>query len=160
MKISDCMKTKVIVIKPENTMQDAIDLLIKHHIGMLPVVDDDNKLVGVLSLRTVLSTVMPDFIKLLDDFHFVRDFGAVENRKPSREDLSRRVGEIMDKPISVKADSSLIYAVAMLRQGDLSDISVTDAENHLIGIASRVDIGTAVMRSWQENARSQDVLPK
>ena len=49
MKVSDVMTTQVISISPETSIFVAIELMLKHHISGLPVIDNHAKLVGILS---------------------------------------------------------------------------------------------------------------
>jgi CBS domain-containing protein len=51
MKIGDCMKRKVIYSTPETTIQDAARLLVQYHIGCLPIVNDDCRLIGLVRIR-------------------------------------------------------------------------------------------------------------
>ena len=80
MIISKYMKRNVVSIPATATIGDAATLYAEKHIGTLPVIDEDRKLVGVLHMRDLLNLVMPTFIDLLDDFDFVReDFGVFED---------------------------------------------------------------------------------
>ena len=76
--IQNCMKRNVISIRSDAAVRDAVKLFIQNHIGTLPVVDQGNKLVGLVTIESILSMVMPDFVRLIDHFSFVHDFGAVE----------------------------------------------------------------------------------
>jgi CBS domain-containing protein len=148
-KVSDCMKREVVSLHGSATIGEAAARFVEQHIGMLPIVDDEGRLVGLLSLGTVLALVMPDFVRLVEDFDFVEDFGAVEMSQPTVEALARPVKEVMEPPESVKADCGLLRAFALLRHHDMRDLPVVDADNRLVGIASRVDIGTALLERWQ-----------
>jgi CBS domain-containing protein len=147
-KISDCMKEKVVSIAPDATINEAAKIFVKEHIGALPVVDEGGKLIGTLQLHDILSLVLPDFLKFLEDFDFVSDFGAVEERSPLTGILARPVSEIMQQPIAVEAESGLLRAFAILRQHQLHDLPVVDKNGLLVGIASHVDIGTAFLSQW------------
>ncbi|HKZ86783.1 MAG TPA: CBS domain-containing protein [Anaerolineae bacterium] len=149
MKIADCMKRDVVSITASASIGQAAARFASRHIGMLPVVHAVGHLVGVLQLRDLLALVMPDFVQLVDDFDFVHDFGAVESQQPSPEMLARPVTEVMQPPISVEATCGLLRAFAMLREHDLHDLPVVDAAGRLVGIASRVDIGTALLANWR-----------
>lgn len=48
-KVSDYMTKKLITFKPEQTVEDVIDILIKHKISGGPVVNERNELIGVIS---------------------------------------------------------------------------------------------------------------
>ncbi len=148
MKVKNCMKRNVYTVAPDTSIGEAAHLFAKRHIGSLPVVDGDGKLVGLLQLRDLLELVLPDFLKLLDDFDFVPDFGAVETRQLSAEALARPVSTIMHEPISVEAESGLLRAFSLLHKYQLHDLPVVDEKNVLVGITSRVDIGTAFVSNW------------
>ncbi len=49
--ISQSMKHDVISISVSATIREAAALFVKEHIGTLPVVDEDGKLVGMLHIR-------------------------------------------------------------------------------------------------------------
>jgi CBS domain-containing protein len=49
MKAADVMTRNVVSVKPEMTVLQAARMMLQHHISGLPVVDDDGKLVGILS---------------------------------------------------------------------------------------------------------------
>ena len=147
--IGQSMKGRVISICEDAMVLDAVRLFLENHIGTLPVVDSQMKLVGLVTMETILSLVMPDFVHLMDRFSFVHDLGAVETRTPDENDLRRCISEIMTAPVFVEEGDSLLYAAASKRNHGLRDIPVVDAQRHLVGIASHVDIGTALMRSWK-----------
>jgi CBS-domain-containing membrane protein len=148
MKIKNCMKKKVHSVQTGATVADALRMLMHHNIGTLPVLDLQGHLIGLILLRDLINLVMPDFVDLLENIRFVHDFGAVEKRNIRVEDLERKVDEIMGAPISAQADFSLLHGAAILRQNNLIDLPIVDADNHLCGIVSQVDLGIAMMRDW------------
>ena len=148
MQVKDCMKRDVFFITQETSVADAVHMLVEKHVGMLPVVDENHNLVGLLPLRSLIQLVMPDFIQFVVDFDFVSDFGAAETRKPALALLNRPVREIMLAPESVEEKSGLMRAIAILYQHELHDLPVVDAQGKLVGILSRVDVGTAFISNW------------
>ncbi len=148
MQVKDCMKRNVFYITAETTIAEAARLISDKHIGSLPVVDPSGKLVGLLPLRGLLQTVLPDFLQLIEDFDFVADFGAAEERKPDQALLARPVKEIMLPPTAVEETSGLMRAFALLHQHQIHDLPVVDRQGRLVGIVSRVDVGTAFLSSW------------
>jgi CBS-domain-containing membrane protein len=148
MMIKDCMKSAVISVSDRATLKEAVALILQYHIGTLPVVDATHRLVGVLKMKDILTLVMPDFVQVLESFEFVHDFGAGEMRQPSIVDLKRPVRDLMEAPVSVEQTAGLLRAVAMLYHHELLDLPVTDLFGKLVGIASQVDVGTALMKQW------------
>lgn len=149
MKISSCMKRMVFSIPASATIGDAVGIFIDKHIGLLPVVDERGRPVGVLGLREMLSLALPSFVDLIGDLDFVKDFGAVENAQPAAEILARPVTTLMKPATTVKENSGLLRAYAFMIQHKLHDLPVVSEDGALSGIASRVDVGTAILASWQ-----------
>ncbi len=149
MQVDQFMKPKVIFIAETASAMDAAALFAKYPIGILPVVTAEHKLVGILYMRDLLKFVMPDFVDLLEDFDFVvGDFGAYEEMTPSPEFAQMSVQDLMEPVFSVTADCGLLRAFALIKKHNLKDLPVVDAENRLVGLASHVDIGTALLARW------------
>lgn len=152
MEVSLCMKKEIVTVPVTATVADAASKFCAHHIGVLPVVDESGNLVGILQLRDLLHLIMPAFVDLIEDFDYVGDFGAMEDRKPAQEELNRSISEVMEKPIWVRDDSGLIRAFAFIHKYELLDLPVVNRDGQLVGLASRVDIGRALLPSWSQDA--------
>ena len=150
MIIKDHMKRSVISIKGTATIKEAAQLVMEHNVGTLPVVDEENNLIGVLNLADLLSIIMPDFIDLVESFKFVHNFGAVEARIPAPEVLACPVSELMKEAVYAKENAGLLYAAAQLHQYRCTDLPIVTEEGKLIGLISHVDIGAALMRGWKK----------
>jgi len=48
-KAKDIMSSPVITVRPETTVDDALGLMLQHHVSGLPVVDAENRIVGIIS---------------------------------------------------------------------------------------------------------------
>ena len=148
MKISECMKRNVVSIPETSTVREAAAVFVKEQVGLLAIVDANNKLVGVAGLRDLLSLVLPDFVNFVADVDFVHDFGAVETIRPSAQVLDASIKTLMKPPISVDEDSGLLRAYALMLQHNLHDMPVVSKDGQLVGMASRVDIGTTILSAW------------
>lgn len=152
MKVSQCMKEHVIAISYDADVEEAASLFAEYHIGTLPVIDKNGRLAGILHIRDLLQLIMPAFVKLVDDFDYVRgDFGAYEELRPSPQMARQLISQLMHPPTSVRASSGLLRAFAIINKNDLYDLPVVDDEGQLVGLASRVDVGTALLSSWTTN---------
>ena len=98
--IASCMKRQVISVAPDTTAEDAARLVVTHHVGTLPVVDEMGALVGIVRLQDLLQVFMPDFVMLLDNIDFIRSFGGrqvMTHRANAAEALHQEIGiEIRD----------------------------------------------------------------
>jgi len=48
------MSGEVVSIRPDQSLESAATLMVKHNINRLPVVDDEEKLVGIVSRRDIM----------------------------------------------------------------------------------------------------------
>ena len=150
MNISDCMKRNVVSIRETATIREAAGIIVGKHIGLLPIVDENNRLSGVVGLRDLLNLELPDFVRFVEDLDFVHDFGAVENSRPSAAILNKSIETLMRDAITVDEDCGLLRAYALMLQQNLHDMPVLSKDGKLIGIASRVDIGTSILSTWEK----------
>ena len=150
MKISQCMKRNIISISETATVREAAAVFAKEHIGLLPIVDQHRKLVGVIGLRDLLDLELPDFFNFVADVDFVHDFGAVENTRPKAAVLEQSIQALMNPAITVDEESGLLRTYALMLQHELHDIPVISKNGQLVGMASRVDIGTAIVSTWAQ----------
>jgi CBS domain-containing protein len=148
-QISKWMKRNVVSAEPDMTVREAATLVIEKKVGTLPVVDEAGTLVGVISMGDIIQILLPDFVSLLSDIGFIKDYGALES--PSLENLEEvgrlSVADIMRDPVVVEDNCALIRALSVMEKHNLRDLLVVK-EGILVGIASRVDIGRAFLISW------------
>lgn len=150
MNITDCMKRHVISIMETATIREAAAIFANKHIGLLPIVDENGRLIGVVGLRDLLNLELPDFVRFIEDLDFVHDFGAVETTRPSAEMLDGPIKSLMKEAYTVEEGCGLLRAYALMLQYNLHDMPVVSKEGKLIGIASRVDIGTSILSTWEK----------
>lgn len=154
--IGQSMKHKVVSISVSATLREAAALFVEEHIGTLPVVEGDGILVGILHISDLLELVMPSFVRLVEDFDFVRgDFSIFETLLPPQEVSVQPASSIMVEPVSVRANSGLLRAFAIMNSHHLYDLPVVDDDCRLVGLASRVDVGTALLAGWRSAAEKE-----
>jgi CBS domain-containing protein len=147
--IGNSMKHEVISISVAASIREAAAFFVDEHIGTLPVVDGDGKLAGILHIRDLLELIMPSFVRLVKDFDFVLgDFSVFETLLPLPEVADQPASSIMVPPVCVKVGSGLLRAFAIMNRHDVYDLPVVDDDGRLVGIASRVDIGKALLSGW------------
>jgi len=151
--VGQSMKHEVASISDSATISEAAAMFVDNHIGTLPVIAKNGKLAGILHIRDLLDLVMPSFVRLMADFDFVlEDFSIFETLLPSSEVAVQPASSIMVPPVSVKTGSGLLRAFAIMNSYQLYDIPVVDEDDQLVGLASRVDIGTALLADWQNGS--------
>lgn len=141
MPIKDYMKTDVVSISPCSTVQEAINTVLTRKVGTLPVVDPENRLLGVIAIDDLIRLFLPDFVSFIEDIDFVRDYGALEI--PYTEEVAGiwrlSVEQVMSEPVAVEEDCGPIRALSVMEKHRLQDLPVVKG-GKLVGIVSRVDI--------------------
>jgi CBS domain-containing protein len=118
MNASEVMTTRVITVTEQQTKQQAAQLLSEHRISGLPVVNDDNAVVGV-----------------------VTEFDVI-----SKE--GQTVGDIMSRGvISVTPDTDLEDVSHILVHERIKRLPVLE-HGRLVGIVSRADLVREVALRW------------
>ena len=129
LKVQDIMNKKVICIKKDIPIIEAIRLMVKNHITGIPVVEDDMTLAGILSEQDVL-----------------RLFHTYEDEK------DRTVNEFMTQPaIYFEEESPLMDACYCLRDNSIRRVPVT-SNGKVVGVVSRSDIIKCILELWDEDA--------
>ena len=146
------MKQNVVSIHAKSTLREAAALLSEKRVGTLPVLDDSEMLIGITTMDDILKLFLPDFLSLIDDVDFVKDYGAFRELSP--EDIKRAdsltVGDILNEGVSVESSSSLVRALAVMKDHSLTDLPVL-VNNKLVGVVSKVDIGRAFLENYLKN---------
>lgn len=152
--IGPWMKTEVVSINAEATLFEAAKLLANKRVGTLPVVDGARQLVGLTTMRSLVQVFLPDFITLIENVDFVKDFGALQELSQADIDKANTltVAEIMEPPFSIEEDCSLVRALSVMSTHQMPDIPVV-RQGKLVGIVSRVDIGRAFLETWLKGSK-------
>ena len=103
-----------ITIKPSQTLQDAEDIMASYKISGVPVVDDNNILVGILTNR---------------DMRFTKDF------------TQKAVDKMTVMPlVTAKEGTTLEEAAEVMHANKIEKLPIVDSKNKLIGLITIKDI--------------------
>jgi CBS domain-containing protein len=128
LKAKDIMTKQVISVRKDTPVLEAVELLWKHDITGIPVVEDDMTLVGVLTEKDVL-----------------RLFYADEDLK------NKTVSSFMTQPaVHFDENEALPDVCECLMNYFLRRVPVT-SEGKVVGIISRSDMIGCILRRWQGN---------
>ena len=78
MIVRDVMSTGVVTAKRTDMLRSVVIKMIGRHCGAIPVVNDEGKLEGLVSVRDALIPLYPNMGDYIHDNVGSRDFGAME----------------------------------------------------------------------------------
>lgn len=112
----------------------------KNQIGGVPVVDDDNHLIGIISDGDVLRYLSPNPVAGLADLVYIIEDGKMED--VLREKLQTKVKAIMRKRniVKVPPDENFETAIRILSKHHFKKLPVVDDAGRVVGVLSRGDI--------------------
>ncbi|UYL08585.1 CBS domain-containing protein [Bdellovibrio sp. SKB1291214] len=125
----DVMTNNVIMVSAGTTLADAHKLMKNHHIRHLPIVDKDQRIMGVLSERDILK---------------------------SANIYQSHVEEMMSQPVVWMAeDEPINSAVEKMLEKKISSVLVGNSEDQLIGIVTTDDLLQLLAQSLDKVPKKQ-----
>jgi len=138
MKISDVMTTAPISCSADDTLRFVAKKMVMRRCGSIPVVDEENNLIGIVTIRDTMLPLYPNFGEYVHDAVHSRDFEEMEENY--KRVLCMKVKEVMTpKPMSVSEDESILKAASFMGLRNLRRIPVCK-DGKLIGMVSIGDV--------------------
>jgi CBS domain-containing protein/nucleotide-binding universal stress UspA family protein len=151
LRVSDVMTSRVVAVTAATPFRDVVDLMLRHEISSVPVLDDDGGLVGLISEADVLSKQAYGGRRrsVLDG---ISGLARREMRELTRS-RGRTAREIMSAPVeTVLVDEPLRAVACRMLENRLKHLVVVDNARRIIGIVSRRDLLRAFDRTDTEIA--------
>ena len=144
MKVKDFMTHEVVTVTPETSILDAARLMLDHKISGLPVVNDDSRVVGIISEHDLLrggksgiQTGRSHWLRLMIERVNLTDEAA--------RFQERKVCEAMTPdPVTITETAPLEEAGRLIAENDIKRLPVV-LDNKLVGIIARADIVRAII---------------
>ena len=144
MIVNDIMNTSVKTATAETPIRDIAAIMCFNKISGVPVVDSNNKLIGVLSEKDILRNMFPDVKEIMEQGGKT-DFEAME--RDYKDILDKKVGDFMTQTVaSVTPDMPLLKAASMMCGKHIRRSPGPDKENNLLGIISIGDVHNAIFK--------------
>jgi CBS domain-containing protein len=150
----EIMSRPVICVKSDTSVRNLMDLLNEKQISGVPVVDEQEDLVGVISITDLLSLSIGSSVDFgVSDFHTspAMDGLSLANSllEPADEAMDYRVSELMSSNIITAEEDVLI--------GELAHIMLSHKIHRLIIVRGHKAVGVVsvgdILRALQDNHR-------
>ncbi|MFH1782220.1 MAG: CBS domain-containing protein [Candidatus Omnitrophota bacterium] len=151
MKAKEIMSKDVVTISLSMGIREIYGLFKKTRYGGFPVVDGDNKILGIVTKAEILSVFIPDYFDLLgENIAYIDDFGTLDEEFEALPMFELFLAEdIMKKgAITVDEEASILKVVAVMRKKNVRRILVAK-DNILKGIITREDICKAFFENGE-----------
>lgn len=136
MNIQEIMSKPAVTCRPSDTLNTAAQLMWEHDCGAIPVVNDDNSVVGMITDRDICMAT------------YTR--GSAPQAIQISEAMANQV-------FSCHPDESLEAAERLMSDKQVRRIPVVDGDNHAVGLLSLNDIARYAASSRKKNGIDREV---
>ncbi|MFD7835025.1 CBS domain-containing protein [Streptomyces sp. NPDC059761] len=138
-KVADLMTDEVVSAAPGTAFKDVAKLLAQYDISGVPVLDDEDRVVGVVSQTDLLAHAGPGLGTSGQDGTVVEPPTA---------------GDVMSAPaVTVRAEETVADAARLMTRRGIERLPVVDVEDRLVGIVTRRDLLRMFLRPDSEIRR-------
>lgn len=128
MLVDNWMSTDVITLTADRSMMKAAKIMKDNNISRLPIVDEDGKLIGIVSDRDI-KDASPSKATTLDMHELYYLLSEVKLR-----DIMTR------KPATIKLGETVEKAAVLMLEGNFGGLPVVDDEGKVVGILTDTDV--------------------
>lgn len=141
MLVREVMTSGPVTVRADTSVKDALALLDRHSITMLPVVSEDAVLVGVLSEADLLvGRVLPDARATM-----------IPHTTERGDDARNTVGALMTSlALTVTEETDVAEVTKVMTATGVKSLPVVDGRRRVVGVVSRRDIVHTMARSDSE----------
>lgn len=143
MLIKDMMTKEVITVSEDDTVKKCANLLTKHSLSGLPVVDGEGYVKGIITegdlIRHNSKVQVPAFLEILGGIIYLDD--------PNKyfDDVKKSMGHFVktvmtENLVTISPNEEVEKAATLLVRKKVKRLPVLDEEGKLVGIVSRRDI--------------------
>jgi CBS domain-containing protein len=145
MKTKEIMTKDVVSVKPEDSAIEILKLLFKMQISGLPVIDRQQKLVGMFTEKDILRHILPSYIEKVGKFIYE------ENPKSTKKKILElgaiKVEQLMRKEVvTTNEDTTLCETARIMLTQKVRRVPVLDRQGKVVGIVARCDILKALAK--------------
>ena len=125
--VSDCMTRHPVTVRVHESLMDAMAKMKKGHFRHLPVVGDNDRLIGMLSDR---------------DLRLIRPFTPRGNHEKVEENLAAITVDqaAIFSPVAILHDANLQEAAELMLRWEVGALPVLSGDSHLVGIITYSDL--------------------
>ncbi|MCX4616700.1 MULTISPECIES: CBS domain-containing protein [Streptomyces] len=140
-KVGSVMATEVVTARYGTPFKEVARLLTEHRISGLPVIDEDDKVLGVISETDLMvrQAGVPDPYETPRRFRFTGPTRGA--RRQAAKGHARTAGQLMSvPPVTVHADETIAEAARTMARSRVERLPVVDDEDRVVGIVTRRDL--------------------
>ncbi len=143
--VKDVMRHAVAAVNQDHSLKDVANQMFRNRLSALAVIDENNKLVGVISDRDLIRAALPDYKSLISNLNYSMEVEPFEELLKQEDKI--KVSQLFRTDYEVTTPGTRIVEVAaMMIFKDIRRVFVTTEDNDLVGVLLRKDIVNMIIR--------------
>ncbi|MDH4061448.1 MAG: CBS domain-containing protein, partial [Aquincola sp.] len=135
MHVGDVMTREVVTVRQGASLPVTAEMMVAKKIGGVPVLDADDRLVGIVTEADFLSAMNLQGRLVADILE------TVVRKRRARKGMGTIVDDIMTRsPVTIDETATLADAVSLMDRNKIKRLVVTDDQRQVRGIVSRGDL--------------------
>jgi CBS-domain-containing membrane protein len=148
--VKDIMTTRVVSVSRDASFRAMAAALRKYRVSAFPVLDNDEKVMGVVSEADMLTKEALDS----EPHGMPGMIAGLLRRREYQKAAGTTAGDVMTSPpVTIAPDETLERAARLMYTRKVKRLPVVDANGHLVGIIGRSDLVSVFDRSDEDIRR-------
>jgi nitrogen PTS system EIIA component len=145
-RADDIMSENIVSLMPEQSLKEVADIFVDTGHSTLPVVNKDNKFIGLLRSIDLLKMGLPNYLSEMSDVSFMANYEPFENLLKAETTLT--VDECYIKDVKTYMDHAPVIQIAIgLIHSEEHLAPIIDSDGCLIGLITITDFITKILRA-------------
>jgi len=149
-KVRDVMTTRVVAVRGNATFKDIATLLTEYRVSAFPVLDDEGKVIGVVSEADMLSKEALVAAMGVQAARLGRIAGSPHHDEFAKAAAVTAADLMTKPPVVVTPDEPVTSAARLMYHGRVKRLPVVGEKGQLVGIVSRADVLSVYSRPDSE----------
>ncbi len=149
-KVRDVMTTRVVAVRGNATFKDLATLLTEYRVSAFPVLDNDGKVIGVVSEADMLSKEALVAAMGVQAARLGRIAGSPHHDEFAKAAAVTAADLMTKPPVVVTPDEPVASAARLMYHGRVKRLPVVGEKGQLVGIVSRADVLSVYSRPDSE----------
>ena len=132
--VKDVMTTHVVAVRENASFKDMASRLREHRVSAFPVLDSDNKVIGVVSEADLLTKAALEYAA------GGRVNGMLHHKEQAKAAATTAVDLMTKPPVTIGPNELVSHAARLMYARRVKRLPVVDADGRLLGIVSRADL--------------------
>jgi len=142
--VKDVMRHDVATVTPEDSLKDVANKMFRNRLSALAVIDNSDRLLGVINDRDLIKAALPDYKSLISNLNYSLDIEPFEELLKQEDKI--KVAQLFRQDYEVTApETRIVEVAAMMIFKDIRRVFVVSDEK-LVGVLLRKDIVNMIIR--------------